>query len=129
MDKLEKAQKLLRERGAAWFAGFLYDGEYSLQCGGHYLMLEEGDPSAGEPPWAYAMSDIDIHVDKLSDCAVEYPLGECDTVYLDFKDGDTQAWTLRSDRFVDEGGVEYAVNYDGDRLTDLPGALLEYAGE
>lgn len=126
MDKTEEALQLLRSRGVAWFSQFLSDGEYSLQCGKYYMLLDEGHPEAGEPPWVYASGDLTLHGRKLEDCPPEYPDSDCQDIYLDFIEDGTEYWTLKKDRFIDEVGVEYAVISSGSRLLDLPSALLEY---
>lgn len=127
-EKLELARRILAERDAFWFACFLWDNGYSLQCGEYLLDLEAGNAAADEPPWVYAMGDDVYHSRKLAACAPkELPhRGDCTAVYLDFREAETSAWSLFADRFEDADGYEYAVVDHGSRVTNLPAALIDY---
>lgn len=129
-EKLELARKILTERGVRWFSEFLWDNCYALQCGKHLILLEEGAPEQGEPPWVYATGNTDYHEDKLPEEEGIVPLHpDCsDAVFLDFREDDVSEWGLHKDRFVDGDGYEYAVLHHLRRVRDLPAAIIEYAG-
>lgn len=131
-EKIAQAQKLLAERGPGWFSAFLWDNTYALQCGKYLLMLDEGATNQGEPPWVYATGNSDYHDSHLAD---EGPLPFNDPegwveIFIDFRESNTGEWVLRQDRFIDEDEYEYAVvdANTSKRVTDLPAAIIEYAG-
>lgn len=127
-----KATKILAANGAAWFSEFLYDGNFGLQSGKYYMQLEQGCTEGGEPPWVYASADPCLHSEKLSDCDPKHvyeDLGECNFMWLDFREDSTATWKVLDDRFVNDIGYEFGVISDGKRITNLPDVLIKYYEE